>query len=112
MLKNITAWINAHPETRMDSRAFMACMFDLKINSSDETMFRAAWNLATMPGQVGAATEAVVETVTLAQAAAAADSFVSHVTQYIRHLATVYASQRAAVAVRHDLGRMFSRRFF
>lgn len=111
MLKNVTAWVQAHTDTRMDSRAFMACMFDLSVSSADETLFRAAWNMATMPGQVGAATEAVVETAEK-QAAIVVDSFVSHVTQYVKHLATVYADRRAAVAVRHDLGRMFSRRFF
>jgi hypothetical protein len=102
MLKNIAAWVNAHPETRMDSRAFMACMFDLSVSSSDETMFRAAWNMATMPGQVGAATVAVIETVTLAKAAAA-DSFVSHVTAFAAARAELATTERAAAAIRHDM---------
>ena len=111
MLKNVIAWIKAHFDMRLDSRAFMSCMFDLGVSSADETMFRACWNLATMPGQAGTATEAVVETVTLAQAAAA-DSFVSHVTAFAAARAELAAIERAANAVRHDIGRSFSRRFF
>ena len=102
MLKNVVAWVKAHQTTRMDSRAFMACMFDLGVSSADEAMFRAAWNLATMPGQAGAATVAVVETITLTQVSVA-DSFVSHMTAFAAARAELAAIERAASAARHDM---------
>lgn len=110
MLKNVTAWVKAHQTTRMDSRAFMACMFDLGVSSADEAMFRAAWNLVTMPGQVGAATEAVVESVEKPVIVVVAWS--DHNAHVVTYWAAVGVARRAACAVRHDLGRMFSRRFF
>lgn len=116
----VTACINANPDTRMDERAAMQCAHAIGVNSSDETMFSACWNMALERARlaaingaeyVGAATEAVIETAEK-KAAIVIDSFVSHVTEYRKHRATVGAQRRAAVAVRHDLGRMFSRRFF
>ena len=110
MLKAVVAWVNAHQSVRIDGHAFMACMFELGISSADETMFRAAWNMATLPSQVGTATEAVVETAEKqAIAVVAWPDRSSHVVAY---RAAVGVARRAAVAVRHDLGRASFRRFF
>ena len=110
MLKSVTAWVQAHPNTRMDSLAFMACMFDLSISTVEETMFRACWNMATIPGQAGAATEAIREVAEKpAVVVIAWPDRNSHVVEFKRCLGV---SLRMANAVRHDLGRMLSRRFF
>lgn len=110
MLKNVTAWVQAHSDTRMDSRAFMACLFDLNISTAEEPMFRAAWNMATMTGQAGAVTEAIAEVADKESVSIVAwPDRNSHV---IAYLAALGAARRAVSAVRHDLGRSFSRRFF
>ena len=110
MLKNVVAWLKSHPTVRMDERAYMACMFDLGVSSAEETLFRAAWNMATLPGQVGAATEALVEAAKKEEVAIVAwHDRNSHVLAYG---AALGVARRAANAVRHDLGRSFSRRFF
>ena len=110
MLKDVIAWINAHSDMRMDSHALMACMFDLRVSSADETMFRACWSLATVQGQAGTATEAVVEAAKKEEVAIVAwHDRNNHVLAYG---AALGVASRAANAVRHDLGRSFSRRFF
>ena len=110
MLENVKAWIVSHPGVRFDSRAFMACLFDLNISKAEETMFLACWNMVTIPGQVGAATAPINE---------ATEKAVIVVVQWHdcnSHVITYHAAagvaRRFAGAVRHDLGRMFSRRFF
>lgn len=110
MLKNITAWLKSNPTVRMDSRAFMACMFDLGVSSTEETLFRAVWNMATLPGQVGAATEAIVEAAEKPTVVVVAwHDRNNHVVSY---KAALGVASRASNAVRHDIGRSFSRRFF
>lgn len=110
MLKNVIAWVEAHSDRRMDSHAFMACIFDLGVSSADETMFRACWNLATMPGQAGTATVAVIEAAKKEEVAIVAwYDRSSHVIEYHRFIGM---QSRASGAVRHDIGRSFSRRFF
>lgn len=110
MLKNIAAWLKSNPTVRIDARAYMACMFDLGISSAEETLFRAAWSMATMSGQAGAATEAIVESAKKEEVAIVEwHDRNSHVLAYG---AALGVASRAAKAVRHDLGRMFSRRFF
>lgn len=110
MLKNVIAWIKAHPTVRMDERAFMACMFDLGVSSAEETLFRAAWSMATLPSQAGAATEAVIEAAKKEEVAIVAwHDRNSHLIEYRRFIGI---HSRASNAVRHDLGRSFSRRFF
>lgn len=110
MLKNITAWLKSNPTVRIDARAYMACMFDLGVSSAEETLFRAAWNMATLPGQVGAATEALIETAKKEEVAIVAwHDRNSHLIEYRRFIGT---QSRASNAVRHDIGRSFSRRFF
>lgn len=110
MLKNVIAWVKAHSDRRMDSHALMACMFDLGVSSADEALFRACWNLATLPGQAGTATEAVIEAAKKEEIAIVAwHDRDSHVVAYRVSLGV---ARRAANAVRHDIGRSFSRRFF
>jgi len=105
MLKSVVAWLKSNP-----TGTFMACMFDLHVSSADETMFRAAWNMATMSGQAGAATEALIEAAEKEEVAIVAwHDRNSHVLAYG---AALGVARRAASAVRHDLGRSFSRRFF
>lgn len=110
MLKNVTDWVKARPDARMDSRAFMACMFDLRVSSADETLFRACWGMATLSGQVGAAAEAIPESPE--KQAVAIVSWPDRNSHAIAYGAAVGAARRASDAIRHDLGRMFSRRFF
>lgn len=110
MLKNVTVWVKSRHDTRMDNRAFMACMFDLGVSSADEALFRACWNLATMPGQAGTATGAVIEAAKKEEVAIVAwYDRSSHVIEYRRFIGM---QSRASGAVRHDIGRSFSRRFF
>lgn len=119
MLKKVTAWVKSHPGVRLDERAAMACAHAVGVNSHDETMFRAVWNMVQDFARLsainesvyaGTAAEAVIETSEKpAIVVVAWPDCSAHVTTF---RAALGVARRAAYAVRHDLGRMFSRRFF